>query len=451
MPYFTKSWYLEAGLTKNTPIQERHKVYFLNRVLIFCAAMGISLIIIDLFTGLYANAITNFILILVYLPLFQLHHQQRYFLVRNAFFVIIMLFIAYFSIGAFHQGRWTETEIILFGVFAGSFFLYNGRSRKMILILVVTVYFGLTAYKFYYLQQNFDNNFFLTILNISIALCSVAFFMSMFEKELRKSIDSIVELNLDLSHQRDLLEVSESELKEINKTNKKLFSIVAHDLRNPLNQMFGLVELCDSKDITEIELSNLKSRTKENLNNVVSTMDNVLIWAKSHLDGFIPNIKELELYQLCLLISNQFSEIATNKKLKLKVEFDPNIHIKSDETLLNIVIRNIVNNAIKYSKSGGEITINASVVEDEVCLEINDNGLGFKQETIDSITKGEFVYSQKGTENEPGTGLGLNLSAEMLKAINSRLIINSKEHEGSTVAIYLPSAEENKNSEFSPI
>ncbi|MFT4834774.1 MAG: signal transduction histidine kinase [Marinoscillum sp.] len=444
MGYFTKKWFLEAGLTEDTPIAERYKVFFLNRILLFCAVMGSILIVADLFTSLYSNAISNSVLLLVYWALFYLHHQKRYFLVRNSFTGIMIVFISYFSIAALQQGRWTDTEIIMFGVFAGTFFLYNGLSRKLILLIIVGTYIGLKAYKFYYLQLEFDNNFFLTILNMSIALSSVAFFMAIFEKELKNSIGNIVALNLDLNHQKRLLEVSESNLQEINKTNKKLFSIVAHDLRNPMNLMYGLVELSDNKDITEAELSNLKSRTKENLKNVVNTMNNVLIWAKSHLDGFIPSMEKLELHPLCQMIFSQFTDISTNKKLKLKVEFDPNIKVKSDEILLSIIIRNIISNAIKYSNIGGEITINASLVNDEVCLEFHDNGLGFKQETIDSITKGEFVYSQKGTNEEVGTGLGLNLSNEMLKTINSRLMISSKEHEGSTVTIYLPVAEKSK-------
>jgi signal transduction histidine kinase len=387
---------------------------------------------------------------MVYLPLFYLHHQQRYFLVRNAFTVIIIFFIAYFSITAFQQGRWTDTEIIMFGVFAGSFFLYSGLSRSIILVFIVAMYFGLKAYKFYHFQHDFDINFFLTLLNISIALCSVAFFMAMFEKELKKNIDNIIKLNLDLTYQKKLVEIRESELKETNKTNNKLFTIIAHDLRSPLQLMNGLVDLCDSENITDTQLHHLKSRTQENLKSIIVTMDNVLIWAKSNFDGFNPKITTLKVHQLCLMASHEFNDTIKNKKLEVSIEIDPVLSVKSDETLLKIIFRNILTNAIKYSNSGGKITIDATLVDNKVCLRINDNGIGFKPETLEAIIKGEFVYSQIGTAQEKGTGLGLHLCAEMLNKTDGKLEIKSVENEGSSVIIYLPYAMD-KAVEFSAI
>jgi signal transduction histidine kinase len=434
------NWFLEAGLTEETPITERHRVFFLNRLLLVSAFINITMFFVDMMVGLYINAISNLMIMLIYGPLFFLHHEKKYYSVRNLFTFLMVGFVAYMSVATYHHGRWTETENIMFGCFAGAMFMYGGKARIFILVFMLCVFFGLKYYKFNYFETPINEDFTLTIINSSIALIAVSFFMIIYEGEFKKSINHVVELNLELVGQKRLLEQSKLELSEINKTNTKLFSIIAHDLKNPLNLINGLVHLCDDNDITKEELQELKYRTRENLNTVIQMIDNVLIWAKAHLEGFNTQIKRQNLSKLCWEISKFYQEILLAKNITISIEIDPKIDVMTDNTLMKIVIRNIVNNAIKYTHRSGKIRIVAHSDGQDIILKIVDTGVGIDQETIRSIENGEFVESQYGTDDEIGTGLGLLLSIEMLKKTKGYLQIESELGAGTTIRVTLPNA-----------
>lgn len=395
---------------------------------------------VDMILGLYENAVYNLMFSLIYGPLFFLHHEQKYYSVRNLFSIIMIGFVSYMSVITFHQGRLTETENIMYGVFAGAMFMYSGKSRIFVLFTIVGIFFGLKYYKFHYFETPLNSDFSLTIINSTIALIGILFFMTVFESEFKKTFNHVIELNLDLISQKRLLEQSKIELDDINKTNTKLFSIIAHDLKNPLNLLNGLVHLTGDEDVTAEEMAELKFRTQENLNTVIHMIDNVLIWAKSHLEGFVPKFTTQNLAKMCNDLIIFYEDILVAKQLQLSINIDPALEVKSDSTLLKIVIRNIINNAIKYTERSGEIKICAAQNENYVELRISDSGVGMCPQTITSIENGDFVESQYGTEDEIGTGLGLLLSIEMLKKTNSQLKIESELGEGTTIKIIVPKA-----------
>ncbi len=430
-------WLLNAGLTDSTPVSERTKVYLLNRLILVCMSINIGIFVLDMFLGVYVNGLANLGLISIYYPLYLLHHKGKYALVRNLFSILINTFIVVMSVATYHQDRWTETENILFASIAATIFLYNKRGRIAAVLIVSIILFGLKFYKFQYFGLPWDSNFTLTIVNNSLTIVALYFFMAAFQKEFTSAVERTVFLNDGLNRQKEELEIKEKRLTELNDTKNKLFSVVAHDLKNPLNLLYGLVQMSNDGNFSGPELKSHNERIQKNLHSVNHMLNNVLIWAKSQLDGYKIQKEIIVLEYLVEEVIIFYSEMAESKDLTFKTDIKSDLAVLVDQNLLKIALRNVINNAIKYSHEGGQIKIYEKIHGDDVFLCVEDQGVGMTKEIISKIRSEEMIDSEYGTGGEAGTGLGLKLCNEMLKMNDSELLIDSEPGHGTKMKIKL--------------
>ncbi len=431
-------WFLNAGLTDKTPVKERHKVFLLNRLIFVTLVINLTIFVIDIILGVYVNALANLAFVVIYYPLFYLHHRGKYALARGVFIIAINAFIVTMTLATYHQDRWTETENILFASIAGIVFLYDKRYRVYLLAILTIVLFGLKFYKFLYFSVPVDTNFILTIVNSSIAITAIYFFSSAFQKEFTEALDRTVRLNDSLNQQKMVLEENEKRLSELNKAKNKLFSIVAHDLKSPINLLNSLLYYSNSENFDKDELNRYNAKVRENMNMVNHMLDNVLIWAKSQLDGYSLFMGEYKLKNVMEEVLTFYLDTIKAKKLNVSTNIDPQHKIVTDINLLRIVMRNIVSNAIKYTNENGAISISSEEQRDFIYLYIEDNGTGISEDTLRRILNQDLIDSIDGTEGERGTGLGLILSLEMLRLSDADLCIESKLGVGTKMEIKLP-------------
>ena len=270
-------WFLDAGLSDKTPVAEWHKVYFLNRLILVCMVINIAIFIVDLILGVYINAFSNLALLVIYLPMYLLHHRGKYVLVRNVFLSIMISFVVLMSIVTFHQDRWTETENIMFAVFAGVTSLYVGQMRVILSLLMGGILVALKYYKFQYFGSSFDSDFTLTIVNTSISLVAIFFFMRVFQVEFYKTLGKITKLNGVLKGQSETLIQNEKRLIQLDKSRNKLLSIVIHDLKNPLNLLQGLMLLNERNLGSLEERKTLSDKVKRSILSINQMIDNFLV------------------------------------------------------------------------------------------------------------------------------------------------------------------------------
>lgn len=220
-------------------------------------------------------------------------------------------------------------------------------------------------------------------------------------------------------------------------TKDKLFSIISHDLRSPFSVLIGYIEILQDEDLTENERKEIVEGLDQVTQNTYSLLENLLNLSASQrgdLD-FSPQFVAME--EIIIEVKSSVAGQLKNKSLTLSQNLDVN-EIYADRNMLEIIIRNLVTNAIKYSNINGIITVNSKATQESIQLSVADNGIGMDEETREMLFKTDFVKSQKGTAGEKGTGLGLSLCKEFVNKHNGTIKVYSQPGVGTEFIINLP-------------
>jgi signal transduction histidine kinase len=247
-------------------------------------------------------------------------------------------------------------------------------------------------------------------------------------------------LNLELKAKKEILEVREKELSENIDTKNKLFSIIGHDLRGPIGALQGILNLFKDKEITNDEFLGFIPKLTDDVNHISFTLNNLLSWGQTQMNGAVTKPATLALETLVVENINLLSEVAKNKTIKIKNEIGANVLVWSDSNQIDIVIRNLISNALKFTPDNGRITLRAEEQKEHWRIAIQDNGVGMDKPTLEKLFSKTSNVTTYGTNNEKGTGLGLSLCKEMLEKNNGKIWVESTPRIGSCFYFTLPKA-----------
>lgn len=218
----------------------------------------------------------------------------------------------------------------------------------------------------------------------------------------------------------------------------RLVSILAHDIRNPLNSSLGLLQLFHEKAISKEELIDLSHQLRDSTESVSLLLDNILSWVGQQEGEFQANLASFDVAPLLQDLEGQLLHQMKQKSQVLKIENQlKESSIVSDQNMVNLILRNLLTNAIKFSPAGSEIMLVCHEKEDSYCFEVVDQGPGMNAEKLQELQQGKAI-SKMGTENEKGSGLGLSLSREFVNLLEGKMTFYSKEGEGTRVELCLP-------------
>lgn len=250
------------------------------------------------------------------------------------------------------------------------------------------------------------------------------------------------ETNRQLEDQKKIVEEQREELHALNATKDKFFGIVAHDLRGPVGGLKQLIELYYEMDETNsreekkmLEQSILKSSAT-----TYSLVVNLISWAKLQMQKETVHSQPVSVKALIERVFDIYEQEARKKKVALKAEIPETADAMVDYNHLDLVLRNLVNNALKFSNSGGEIVVTAEEMEDQVQIHVSDNGVGITEKVQESLFNLEEHSTIEGTRGEQGSGLGLILGREFIILNNGTLSFTSEKGIGTTFTISLPKA-----------
>jgi PAS domain S-box-containing protein len=236
----------------------------------------------------------------------------------------------------------------------------------------------------------------------------------------------------------DSLKKSEKQLKELNATKDKLFSIIAHDLRSPFSNIIGLTELILDKSIdfeeSEKHIEILNSSAK----NTLILLDNLLNWAKSQTGKLTFKPEKILLSKVILEIIAINKIHAQAKKITINYFSSDEIKVYADENMLRTVLRNLISNAIKFTNTGGTISVFTILKHDHVEITVSDNGIGMNEIKRNALFKITSNTTMNGTANESGSGLGLVLCKEFVKKNGGEIWSESEEGKGSNFKFTVP-------------
>jgi hypothetical protein len=236
------------------------------------------------------------------------------------------------------------------------------------------------------------------------------------------------------------LEENLKEIRELNLEKDKLFSIVAHDLRNPVGSILNLLELMQRKlgKLTEHEIRTYLDLMFRNITSLNGLLENLLLWARSQLNKVTVDFQEISLRLVIESVQEQLERQMQDKEIRLMVELQEDIVIRTDRNILEIVLRNIVSNAVKFTDHGGWIRLNAEKQQGDLLeLIVTDSGIGMSEEKLGHLFQVDKNVSY-GTDKEKGSGLGLILCREYLGRLEGTITVASQPGQGTRVVIVLP-------------
>lgn len=220
----------------------------------------------------------------------------------------------------------------------------------------------------------------------------------------------------------------------------RFFSIIAHDLKNPMNNILGFSELLLMKlkrnDTDEMEL--ISHAIKNSVIQTYNLLENLLEWSLSQSKKIPFNPEKFNLRQLIEEEKDFYLSFIASKKLTIEFKGEKDVNIFADRNMLKTILRNLITNSVKYSNPGGKIKIESNMLPSFVEISISDTGVGIAPERMEKIFSLDEKITTRGTADEKGSGLGLLLCKEFIERHHGRIWIDSELHKGTTVSFTLP-------------
>lgn len=254
---------------------------------------------------------------------------------------------------------------------------------------------------------------------------------------LKQHIDT--DLKLLISNQN--LAQSNKQLKELNATKDKFFSIIGHDLRESIGGLKSILEVMISGyDLSNTEkLIEILQTTHKSANATFELLENLLLWAKSQMKKIIVNKEKISFNNLVIQTIDSLTELSKNKQIKININIPDNTIVFADKNILMSVLRNLISNAIKFTPNGKQIYIYTDRNKEDYIVAVKDEGVGISPENKAKLFTDTEHLSTYGTNGEKGTGLGLFLCKEFLEKHDGKIWLESQEGFGSTFLFTIPS------------
>jgi len=263
------------------------------------------------------------------------------------------------------------------------------------------------------------------ILVVAIALSVILLYTVYRSGQRRIRINKLL-----IEHQEDIKRRSQ-ELEQLNQVKDKFFSIISHDLRSPMNALSAILDMMDNGQIKPEEFSKLNRELRVQFNHTKSLINNLLDWALLQMDKLKIQAEKINLHHLADENFRLLSSLHM-KEIKMVNNIPAETLCVGDLNIVNLVLRNLVLNSIKFTETGGSIVADAAERGNEIVVSITDTGIGISSEIQKIIFEKTAGYSTRGTANEKGTGLGLILCKEFVEKNGGKIWLESEVGKGST-------------------
>ncbi|GGI24607.1 hypothetical protein GCM10008119_13500 [Pedobacter mendelii] len=229
------------------------------------------------------------------------------------------------------------------------------------------------------------------------------------------------------------------ELEQLSRVKDRIFSVVSHDMRTPVNSLISFMQLLEGGNIEQAKLNRYAGSLKNSLTYTSSMMENLLNWAASQMQGFNPYLESLNISVLIEDVVNSLKSTSDLKHVTIENNIPENTICKVDSNMFSLVLRNLISNSIKFTPEEGVIVLTAEYNAEELKVKVSDTGVGMSEELVNHFNKSEYQgagVSTLGTNKEKGTGLGLLLCRTFMALMDSRITVSSKKNGGSTFILW---------------
>lgn len=440
------------GDTSQLEEYESRKLHVFNLLNFFQLIFGIAIPISATFTshkistlGWVAACMPALVSVLV---LF-LNSKRNYQVSTLCYFVLYPVITSIVYLSGMNLG--IELFFILYGILA-VFFIQDIGHMIFTVTLSMISYFVLTVVWRNY-QFSLEVNGMLYLFNHLIAIVFIFFGLYLVKKENANYQQSILESNwqlhqqnIEIENQRQTLTESASllksqaaELRDLNNLKNKLFSVIAHDLKSPMYALRNIFHNIEKYDVPADDIKQMVPEVVKDLNYTTTLMENMLQWARCQMQTLDVSLSAVNVRGFAKDVFSQMRSQAESKHIKLVNNIRGDVAVLGQQDMLQLVLRNLVSNAIKFTPDNGVVQMGIRNGGNSVEIFVQDSGIGLSKDALEKINHNEY-FTTRGTSSEKGTGLGLMLCKEFLAKNNGALHITSEEGAGSKFSFTLEKA-----------
>ena len=425
-----------SNLEDSSILQEktlRLHVIFMWIVIMFCVVYtGV-----DLWLGQYLQAAITFSTVFFTGISFLLYKQKKYFVSKVWSMLILTLIIQLLVI---QTGIDSYVFIYFIPLLMGNLFIFQGKEAKAGYV-ILTIDAILMVNSMLFLNditplpimnaELAELDGFMNLVGVSAICIAETFYIV-------KVTDGI---HRKLVLRTRALNLKNEQLMSTLYTRDRMMAVLSHDLRSPIASLYSASDILQSEgiepDMQKAILGQFKGRTAS----VLDLIDKLLLWTRAQTNNIEYSEREILLTEIEDVITNICSLSSTEKNVHFQINFgsSPGAKVLGDKDMIETVFRNLISNAVKYSKENGEVQITAQQSPHGWCFRVIDFGVGMTQDFLNKMNSGE-VLSTRGTKNEIGHGLGLQLVNDFLKKHDSHLLVSTLEGKGSEFYFYLKAA-----------
>ena len=413
----------------------QHRAF--HAIAVFTFFMFIAGFLLNLFQGVMELALIIFggilVLIFVYIQS-RKYGRFRLGLILYSLVGYIILFLNYY----YNSGIIGPTFFLFFMSFQLLVAISPLKIHWLWVMLHVSLAFGLLIVEYYYPewpQQTYPSreSYYLDIgSTFLMAMIFIYIITSYLLKNYNIARQEAESRAIEIKQQHTYLE-------NLNIEKDKILAIISHDLRSPLASIQSFLEILNKTNLNESTRDEINQQLLSQTKNTSEMLGNLLAWSQSQLKGGNIELKPLSVFGTLELAYTLHHENAKNKGVSLLIDAPQSIYVMADQEMLQVVLRNLLNNAIKFTPEGGTIQLNAIENPKGVEIIIRDNGVGIqehKKQEIFSLN----IRATQGTHNEKGIGLGLLLCKEYVERQHGSIRFESDPDSGTTFYIQLPKA-----------
>ncbi len=289
-------------------------------------------------------------------------------------------------------------------------------------ILIITILLGVLAIIYYWANQSKTR---------------ANEYLKYQKLEIQKNNKTLSRLNAEKSKQNKEIRSQKIKLEELNNIKDKLFSIISHEFRSPLNSLKGTLTLLKSGVLSEEELDLISKELTDKINHTSIFLENLLNWAKSQMQGIQVKAENIDIFESVEENVLLLESMAEKKNVEIRNEIPAHSIVYADPNMMNLVFKNLISNAIKFSMSGEMIEIKSQIKGDFSLISVKDNGVGMSPENIKMLFRVQS-FTTRGTANEKGTGLGLYITKNFIESNGGKIWVESEKGAGSTFKFTVP-------------
>lgn len=268
-----------------------------------------------------------------------------------------------------------------------------------------------------------------------VLLATLAFLFYRNTRYQRRNNRLLTEKNAEIQRQKE-------QLTQLNATKDKLFSIISHDIRSPLNSLEATLQLLQEGLLSPEETQKMVPQLLGKVHQTSALLHNILHWAKSQMGGIVTKRERIDLQAISGYLVDAFRPVAHEKNIVLENRITRPLPAKADKGMTELILRNLLSNAIKFTPTGGKVTVKGQRKNKVVVFSVEDTGTGMSAEQQEKLFDMKTHFSTTGTANEVGTGLGLLLCKEFADKNNGRIWVESRVGGGSIFHVSLPAPPE---------